>query len=138
MAKRTEIQMPTTQAMFEAMDTAEAVRVGDAIYVSGQVGWDHNMKPGVGLEAQARLAFGNLKAVLEKSGAKPKHITHLMMFFVDPDPKGTTPLSELAGPVFTVKKEIMPGCVTAGTGVKVSALFFPELLLEVQAIAVVD
>jgi enamine deaminase RidA (YjgF/YER057c/UK114 family) len=32
---------------------------------------------------QARLAFQHLKAVLEKAGAKPHHITHLQLFFVD-------------------------------------------------------
>ena len=83
MSERKEIQMPATEHLFEELGAAEAVRVGDAVYVSGQVGWDQNLKPASGLEAQARIAFQNLKAVLTKAGAKPQHITHLQLFFVD-------------------------------------------------------
>ena len=83
MSERREIQMPETRELFEGLEVAEAVRVGDTVYVSGQVGWDQNLQPVAGLEAQARLAFDHLKAVLEKAGAKPHHITHLQLFFVD-------------------------------------------------------
>ena len=88
------------------------------------------------LEAQARLAFQNLKAVLEKAGAKPQHITHLQLFFVDTG-QGTT-MMEKVEVVFRVKNEVMPECKAAGTGVRVIELVLPELLLEVQAIAVVS
>ena len=40
--------------------------------------------------------------------------------------------------VFRVKKEVLPGCKAAATGVRVIELVLPELLLEVQAIAVVS
>jgi hypothetical protein len=40
--------------------------------------------------------------------------------------------------VFKVKKEVLPGCKAAATGVRVIELVLPELLLEVQAIAVVS
>lgn len=136
MSERKEIQMPATEHLFEELGAAEAVRVGDAVYVSGQVGWDQNLKPASGLEAQARIAFQNLKAVLTKAGAKPQHITHLQLFFVDTG-QGTS-LMEKANVVFKVKKEIMPECKAAATGVLVTGLVHPELMLEVQATAVVS
>ena len=136
MSERREIQMPASEKLFEQLVAAEAVRVGDTVYVSGQVGWDQELKPVSGLEAQARQAFQNLKAVLEKAGAKPQHITHLQLFFVDTG-QGTS-MMEKVEVVFRVKNEIMPECKAAGTGVRVIALVLPELLLEVQAIAVVS
>lgn len=60
MSDRREIQMPATEEMFAHAGVAEAVRVGNTVYVSGQVGWDHEAKPVSGLEAQARQAFQNL------------------------------------------------------------------------------
>ena len=136
MSERREIQMPETQELFEGLEVAEAVRVGDTVYVSGQVGWDQNLQPVSGLEAQARLAFQHLKAVLEKAGAKPHHITHIQLFFVDTG-QGTS-FMEKVEVVFKVKKEVLPGCKAAATGVRVIELVLPELLLEVQAIAVVS
>ena len=136
MSERKEIQMPATEKLFEQLGFVEGVRVGDTVYLSGQVGWDQNLKPASGLEAQARLAFQNLKAVLEKAGAKPQHVTHLQLFFVDTG-QGTS-LMEKAEVVMRVKKEVIPECRAAATGVRVAELAHPELMLEVQAIAVVN
>jgi enamine deaminase RidA (YjgF/YER057c/UK114 family) len=137
MSERREIQMPATQELFEQLGAVEAVRVGDTVYVSGQVGIDQNAKPASGLEAQARLVFQNLKAVLEKAGAQPRHIVHLQLFVVDPGQAGGSLLQKLEV-VFKAKKEAMPECKAAATGVRVAELAFPELMLEVQAIAVVN
>jgi len=136
MGERKEIQMPATEKVFEQLGVVEAVRVGDRVYVSGQVGWDQNLKPASGLEAQARLAFQNLRAVLEKAGAKPQHITHLQFFFVDTG-SGTS-LMEKVDVVCKVKKEAMPECRAAATGVRVVELAHPKLMLEVQAMAEVS
>lgn len=135
MSKRTEIEMPATKALFDTLNAVEAVRVGDTIYVSGQVGWDENLNPGVGMESQARLAFKNLKNVLKKAGAEPRHITHLQLFFVLPE--GAS-MMEQTTVVFNAKNEVLPDCRPAATGVRVIELVLPELLLEVQATAVID
>ncbi len=136
MSNRQEIQIPATEGLFEQLGCVEAVRVGNSIHVSGQVGWDENLKPGAGMEAQARLAFQGLKNVLKKAGAEPRHITHLQLFFVFPD--GGPSLMEHATTVFNVKKEVMPECRPAATGVRVQQLVHPDLMLEVQATAVID
>jgi len=136
MGNRQEIQMPATEGMFDHLGCVEAVKAGASVHVSGQVGWDENLKPAVGMEAQARLAFQNLKKVLKKAGAEPRHITHLQLFFVIP--QGGPSMMEQATVVFNVKKEVMPECRPAATGVRVMELVLPELMLEVQATAVID
>lgn len=40
--------------------------------------------------------------------------------------------------VFGVKNAIMPECKAAATGVRAAELILPELLLKVQAVAVVN
>jgi enamine deaminase RidA (YjgF/YER057c/UK114 family) len=80
---RRPIIPPGTEAMYGGYHFAPATRVGDFIWVSGQVGLDARMKPGDGLEAQARLAFENLKAVLEAAGATLADVVELMTFHID-------------------------------------------------------
>ena len=45
---RRVINTPSTQAMYDAYHFAQATRVGNMIWVSGQVGIDPAMKPGKG------------------------------------------------------------------------------------------
>jgi enamine deaminase RidA (YjgF/YER057c/UK114 family) len=136
MNERKEIHMPATEKAYEQFGIVEAVRVGERVYVSGQVGWDQNLRPASGLEAQARLAFQNLSAVLQKAGAKPQHVTHLQLFFADTDQ--SISLMEKIDVVCKVRKEVMPECRAAGTAVRVLELAHPKLMLEVQATAEVS
>jgi enamine deaminase RidA (YjgF/YER057c/UK114 family) len=135
MNERQRITMPASQGLFEQLGIVEAVRVGDTVTVSGQVGWDETLKPVAGLEGQARRAFQNLKAVLARAGARPEHVTHLLLLFVDAG-QGRS-LADDAGVVFRAKNEVMPECRPAATGCRVVALIHPELLLEVHATAVI-
>jgi enamine deaminase RidA (YjgF/YER057c/UK114 family) len=136
MPERQHVKMPASQGLFDQLGIVEAVRVGNTVTVSGQVGWNEKLEPANGLEAQARLAFQNLKAVLAKAGARPEHVTHLFLLFVDAG-KGTS-LGDDAGVVFKVKNEVMPECRPAATGCRVLGLIHPALLLEVHATAIVD
>jgi 2-iminobutanoate/2-iminopropanoate deaminase len=47
---------------------SEAVRVGDMLYLSGQIGNTPDSKLPEGMEAQARQAMDNIGAVLKKQG----------------------------------------------------------------------
>ena len=136
MAARDRITMPASQGLFDQLGIVEAVRVGNTLTVSGQVGWDANLAPAAGLAAQARLAFENLKAVLAKAGARPEQVTHLFLLFVDAG-QGTS-LADDAGVAFAAKNAVMPECRPAATGCRVAGLIHPELLLEVHATAIVD
>lgn len=48
---------------------SEAVRVGDTLYLSGQIGRTADGKLPAGIEAQARQTMGNIAATLAKAGA---------------------------------------------------------------------
>jgi enamine deaminase RidA (YjgF/YER057c/UK114 family) len=116
------------RAMYDAYHFAPATRVGDMIWVSGQVGVDAAMRPGDGMETQARLAFESLKAVLEAAGATLADVVELVTFHTD-----------LRGdmPAFTQFKDaFFPDRFPSWTAVGVTQLALPEFLVEVRAVAV--
>jgi enamine deaminase RidA (YjgF/YER057c/UK114 family) len=62
--KRVHINPKETQPLYDEFHFSQANRVGDTIWVSGQVGVDDQLTPGSGMAAQARLAFEGLKRTL--------------------------------------------------------------------------
>src|SRR5262249_54708068 len=78
--KRQSINPGATRAMYDALHFSQATRVGNMIWVSGQVGIDAAMKPATGMEAQAHLAFQGLRSVLEAAGASLADVVELMTF----------------------------------------------------------
>src|SRR5262249_61226479 len=81
--KRQSINPGATRAMYAALHFSQATRVGNAIWVSGQVGIDAAMKPAKGMEAQAHLALQGLRSVLEAAGASLADVVELMTFHTD-------------------------------------------------------
>jgi enamine deaminase RidA (YjgF/YER057c/UK114 family) len=127
--KRQSINPPSTQAMYDAYHFSQATRVGNTIWVSGQVGIDAAMKPAQGMEAQAHLAFHGLRSVLEAAGASLADVVELMTFHTD-----------LRGEMLafaSVKDEYFPDRYPSWTAVGVTQLALPELCVEIRAIAVV-
>ncbi|WP_427308658.1 RidA family protein [Cupriavidus sp. H39] len=126
---RTSIIPPGAEALYDALHFSPATRVGDTIWVSGQVGIDATMRPAEGMEAQARLAFESLKGVLAAAGASLADVVELTTYH-------TSFRSELAG--FTrVKDEYIPNRYPSWTAVGVAELALPGLCIEIQAVAVV-
>jgi 2-iminobutanoate/2-iminopropanoate deaminase len=63
---------------------SEAVRVGDLIFVSGQIGSDAKMKPVPGgIDAEARQALKNIRTILERNGASLKDVVKCTVFLAD-------------------------------------------------------
>ena len=63
---------------------SQAVRVGDTVYMSGQIGLDPTTGMLVeGIEAQSHQVFLNMRAVAEASGGKLDDIVKLTLFVVD-------------------------------------------------------
>ena len=125
---RRQIIPAPMQAMYDAYHFAPATRVGNMIWVSGQVGIDANMRPGDGMEAQARLAFEGLKTVLDTADATLADVVELVTFHTD-----------LRGdmPAFArVKDEYFPDRYPSWTAVGTPQLAMPEFLVEVRAVAV--
>ncbi len=63
---------------------SQAVRAGDTVYLSGQIGLDPNtMQLVEGIEAQVHRVFKNLKAVAEASGGSLAEVVKLNIFLTD-------------------------------------------------------
>ena len=64
---------------------SQAVRVGDRLYLSGQLGLDPatGKFAGQGFEAQARQALENQKAILEAAGFSLKDVVQCQVFVTD-------------------------------------------------------
>ena len=64
---------------------SEAVRAGDFLYLSGQIGEDQatgKLPPG-GIEPEARQALANLKHVLEANGSSLNDVVKCTVFLAD-------------------------------------------------------
>lgn len=63
---------------------SQAVKIGNTVYLSGQIGLDpSSMELVEGIEAQIVQVFENLKAVIEESGATLQDIAKLNIFLTD-------------------------------------------------------
>jgi len=71
------------EAVYEKIRYAPAVKVGNTIYVSGQIGRDKSMRLVHDREAQMVQAFENLKTVLTAAGASLRDVVDLTTFHTD-------------------------------------------------------
>lgn len=107
---------------------------GTTIFIAGQVAWDQEGRlvgPG-DLEAQARQVFANLATALAEAGGTPADLVRVGIYVVDHD-------VEKLGVIRTVRDEILQADPPpASTLIGVQSLALPDLLIEVDAIAVID
>jgi 2-iminobutanoate/2-iminopropanoate deaminase len=103
---------------------------GRLVFVAGQVALDANGDVvGAGdVAAQTRQVMENLRIALEAAGATFADVVRVVNYITDVD---------LFGEMAAVRKEYLVEPYPASTLVEVSALMFPELLIEIEAIAVV-
>jgi enamine deaminase RidA (YjgF/YER057c/UK114 family) len=102
---------------------------GHPVYISGQVPLDiNNQVVSVGdFAAQARQAFENVRLALESVGLTFDHVVKIQMFLTD-----ITNLPEIRD----VRDEFVnTERPPASTTVQVAALFHPDVLFEIDAIA---
>lgn len=78
-------QIISTDGAPKAIGTySQAVKVGDTVYLSGQIGLDPaTMQLVEGIEAQVRRVFDNLSAVAQASGGTLADIAKLNIFLTD-------------------------------------------------------
>lgn len=117
-------------SLVESGNYAPAVRAGDFVYVSGQVGRDENLVPVTSsLDAHIAAAFRNLVAVLEAAGCTTADVIDLVSYHTDP-------ATQMAS--FQEEKRrhfAEPSALPAWTAVGVAALNHPEFLAEIKAVA---
>ena len=104
-------------------------RVGDTIYVAGQVSRDVNgelVAPG-DAGGQAEQVYANLKVVLQAAGAEPRHVVKVTTYLVSP----------ADSPAVTAERQRFFGeHRPPHTGLIVAALGGSEVLVEVEVVAV--
>lgn len=126
--KQTLINPKGTEFIYETMQFSQAVRVDNTVWVSGQVGMDEKGAVGEGIEEQARMAFQNLKKILAEAGGSLDDVVELVTYH--------TSMADIKG-FSKVKSEFITKNYPAWTAVGVTELVFPQLLVEMKAIAVI-
>lgn len=124
-----EVIRPTN--VHEPSGYSHAFKAGNTIYTAGQVAIDQNGNlVGEGdFARQVEQTLENLKRVLEAAGATMADIVQMTLFVTNYDE------IEKAGTVFIKYFQSPP---VPATGVQISRLARPELMIEITAIAVVD
>ena len=103
------------------------VRVGDLLFVSGQIaqGGDGQLVGGSDCAAQTRQVMARIRAIVEAAGATMQDVVKITTFLVNLDDY----------PGFSqVRSETFPETPPASSTVVVAALVRPEFLVEVEAV----
>ncbi len=111
-------------------DLCMAVRAGNRVFLRGQTGFDldGNMV-GIGdPAAQAENAMRCVKILLEEAGAKLEHICKTTIYITD---------RAYREPVYRVVGRWLKGVHPCSTGLIVSGLARPEMLMEIDVEAVI-
>ena len=82
---RTAIFPDRPHALYKQHGYSPAIKSGDLLFVSGQVGAREDGTPEPDLAAQIRLAFDNLEGVLTKAGCTFDDVVDVTMFMIDPE-----------------------------------------------------
>jgi len=81
--REAEVEYLTSEGM-EGLPFSEAVRVGNVLYLSGQLGRDNSgkMVPG-GIAAETRQTMENIKATLDRYGSSLDHVIKVTVMLTD-------------------------------------------------------
>ena len=103
------------------------VRVGDLLFVSGNVAVDGsgNLVGGSDSEAQSRQVMANIRTIVEAAGGKMEDVAKITCFITD--------INNYSG-YSKVRSETWPSSPPASSTVVVAGLVRPEYLVEVEAI----
>lgn len=91
-------------ALYDKHRYSAAIRSGDLLFVSGQVGSRADGSPEPDFEDQVRRAFANLKSVLNAAGCTLEDIVDVTTFHTDPETQFETVMkvrtSEIGDPPY--------------------------------------
>lgn len=85
MTQRQAIFPADRHALYAQHGYSAAIRSGDLVFVSGQVGSRSDGTPEPDFERQVRLAFENLKATLQAAGCSFDDIVDVTTFHTEPE-----------------------------------------------------
>ena len=114
----------------EEFGYAQAVKVGDTIYLSGQVSLDEEGNVvGIGdMETQIRQAYTNIKKVLKQYNASIENVVDEVIFITD--------MEAVSAEVEKCRREMYSGNpVVASTVIEISRLGYTDLMVEIKCVA---
>ena len=104
---------------------------GTMVFVRGQIGQDIDTGESVAIgdaAGQAEKAMANIKMLLEEAGSSLEHICKITIYIIDPRYREA---------VYRTVGKWLKGVHPVSTGIIVQGLARPELLMEVDAFAVI-
>ena len=130
----TRIRKFNTREMYPGKDMDNdlcmAVRAGNRVFLRGQTGFDiKGIFHGVGdAVAQAEVAMASARTLLEEVGSRLEHVCKTTIYIVDRADRE---------PVYRVVGRWLKGVHPCSTGLIVSGLALPEMLMEIDIEAVI-
>jgi 2-iminobutanoate/2-iminopropanoate deaminase len=123
-------QIATEPDPYASYLLSQGIRIGDLLLVSGQVGIDGDgqLVSVDDFEAQADQAFRNLSNVLEAGGSSLDRVAKVTIFLTD--------MASNFPKVVELRRRWFTPPYPADTIVEVRSLYRPEVMLEIEAIAV--
>lgn len=124
------VQLIQPSGMYRALTYDHGARVGNLLFVAGQVGRDATGELVGPFDpvAQARQAFENLKTILEEAGTGFEHVAKVTTYYVD---------AEEIEPITAIRREYFGDHRPPHTGLVITMLGSPEVRFEVEVIAVI-
>lgn len=85
MTKRIAVFPEGRSELYQKHAYSAAIRSGDLLFVSGQVGSREDGSPEPDFASQVRLAFANLRSVLQAAGCTLEDVIDVTTFHTDPE-----------------------------------------------------
>ncbi|MFN4165609.1 MAG: RidA family protein [Ferrovibrio sp.] len=85
MSKRDAVFPANRHALYDLHQYSPAIRSGDLLFVSGQVGSRDDGSPEPDFARQVKLAFANLRDVLQAAGCSFDDVVDVTSFHTDPE-----------------------------------------------------
>ena len=127
MAKRTRITSPKV-AEPPPQRWSNCIRVGDTVWVAGMTARVGDKVQGADEYEQSKTIFTKIKDLVEAAGGKMNDVVKVTVF--------VTNIVNNTG-VWKARAEFFTGDFPTSTLVEISALAAPELLVEIEAVAVI-
>jgi len=125
------VRIKTDPDFYAPYKIAQAYRVGDLIFMSGQASIDDDGNiVGIGdFNAQAKQTYNNLERVLKAGGSDLSKIVKMNVYIKD--------MSNFPE-ILSLREQYFTPPYPAETLVEISSLALPELEIEIEAVALVE
>jgi enamine deaminase RidA (YjgF/YER057c/UK114 family) len=131
------------EILYERFHYCPGIKVGNTLYISGQVGRDENLRVVEGTEAQFIQAFENVGKVLSSAGGTFDDVVEMITYHVteaNPVPQSDgvehPPILPHLPLFMKVKDRYFTHKFPTWTGVGIAALSTPGLIVEIKCTAI--